>query len=98
MARLKGRLVGSLARRARIACGGPMTLRDPSNPEVPMLALTPEVLEAIEQSAFAYSEFCGIASDECNNHVRIISEAIAAARKSATCEAIADRVGEKLGF
>jgi hypothetical protein len=52
--------------------------------KVPMLALTPEVLEAIQISALAYSEFCGIASDECNKHVRIISEAIAAAQKDAT--------------
>jgi hypothetical protein len=50
-------------------------------PGAPMMALTPELREAIETAALAYSEFCGIASDECNNHVRIISEAIAAAQK-----------------
>jgi hypothetical protein len=70
-------------------------IRNPANPEVPMLALTPELQEAIETAALAYSEYCGIASDECNKHVRIISEAIAAAQKSAMCEAIADRGSAK---
>jgi hypothetical protein len=52
-------------------------------PGAPMLALTPKLLEALEQSALAYSELCGIASDECNEHVQTIREAIAAAQKEA---------------
>lgn len=55
--------------------------RGETDPRVPIMALTPELLEAIQISALAYSEFCGIASDECNKHVRIIREAIAAAQK-----------------